>query len=968
MQSDKFVFRHIGPSQSEISQMLGDLGIGSLEELMQQVIPDNIKLKEPLVLDQPMTEYEVYNKLRELGNKNKLYRSFIGMGYYGTMMPPVIQRNVLENPVWYTSYTPYQAEISQGRLEALLNFQTVVTELTGMEIANASLLDEATAAAEAMAMLFNLRSPKLKKAGANKFFVDNKVWPQTLAVLQTRCEPFGIELVTGDFKTFEFDQTVFGALVQYPNSDGEIEDYKDFVEKAHENDILVAVAADLLSLAILTPPGQWGADVVVGSTQRLGLPLAFGGPHAGYFATKQAYIRKMPGRIIGVSKDRFNRPAYRMTLQTREQHIKRERATSNICTAQALLATLSGFYAVYHGPDGLKRIATSIHSKASALSSSLKALGYNQLNENFFDTIRVQLPKGVKEDKLREEALEHKINFRYENGLVYISIDEVTTIDELNTIIDLFAKQVERVNYDRIKTVPEIETFDSKFERTDDFMQQEVFNKYHSETEMMRYIKRLERKDISLAHSMIPLGSCTMKLNSAVSMFALTDPHWANIHPFVPKYQARGYYELIKELGDDLLAITGMKAITFQPNSGAAGEYTGLMVIRAYHLDNGQPQRNVVLIPASAHGTNPASAKMAGMKIEVIKTDENGNIDVDHLRERAEANKDTLAAFMVTYPSTHGVFEAKIKEMCDIIHQNGGLVYMDGANMNAQIGYTNPATIGADVCHLNLHKTFAIPHGGGGPGVGPIAVNEKLEKYLPTHPVVDTNSSGKAINAVAAAPFGSPQILTISYAYIKMMGDKGLKFATEIAILNANYIARKINEYFPIVYTGENGWNAHEAIVDVRPYKHSLGITEIDVAKRLMDFGFHAPTVSFPVVGTLMVEPTESEGKAELDRFVEAMKKIYEEIQAVKEGFADEKDNTLKNAPHPEFEVVANEWNHPYSREEAAYPLSWVRENKFWLQVGRIDDAWGDRNCYCQVMPADFEEKVLQLNVKKINQ
>ncbi len=945
MLHDNFVFRHIGPSEEEIYQMLSDLGIGSLEELMDMVIPQNIKLDKILDLDPPMSEYEILNHLRELGQKNKLYRSFIGMGYYGTMMPPVIQRNVLENPAWYTSYTPYQAEISQGRMEALLNFQTAIVELTKMEIANASLLDEATAAAEAMSMMYNLRSAKLKKAGANKLFVDRKIFPQTLAVLQTRVEPFGIEIITGDFNDFKFDESIFGAIIQYPNSDGEIQDYSDFVKQAHENESMVAVAADLLSLAILTPPGQWGADIVFGSTQRFGLPMAYGGPHAGYFATRMKYVRKMPGRIIGISKDRFGNPGYRMTLQTREQHIRREKATSNICTAQALLANLSGFYAVYHGPDGLRNIAFKVHAKAATLDQILSKLGYKQVNKNYFDTLKIELPTNTSQEKILEIALSHKVNLRYfeDKRHVGLSVDEITSVEDINTLIQIFA-QAAGGQADPIFDIQEIETFDSKFLREDDFMQQEVFHKYRSETEMMRYIKRLEKKDISLADSMISLGSCTMKLNSAVSMLSLTDPNWANLHPFVPQEQALGYKELIEGLKKDLTAITGYADICFQPNSGAAGEYTGLMIIRAYHRDNGQPQRNVMLIPASAHGTNPASCAMAGMKVEVIRTDEKGNIDLEDLKNKAEANKDRLAGFMVTYPSTHGVFEEHIKEMCDIVHQYGGLVYMDGANLNAMIGYTNPVYIGADLGHLNLHKTFAIPHGGGGPGVGPVGVVEKLKPYLPSHPVVNTGRSDKAISAVAAAPYGSPLILTISYAYIKMMGAVGLKRATEVAVLNANYVAKKLDKYFPIVYSGDRGWNAHEAIVDIRPFKHSLGITEIDIAKRLMDFGFHAPTVSFPVVGGLMIEPTESENKEELDRFIEAMITIYNEIMAVKEGKLDKEDNPLKNAPHPVYELVADNWDHSYPRSQAAYPAEFVKERKFWIPVARINDAWGDRN------------------------
>ncbi len=946
MLHDNFVFRHIGPSDQEIQEMLSFLGFGSLEEMMEQIIPENIHLKKSLILGSPMSEYEILGHLREMGKRNKLYRSFIGLGYYGTMMPPVIQRNVLENPVWYTSYTPYQAEISQGRMEALLNFQTAIVELTGMEIANSSLLDEATAAAEAMSMMYNLRSAKLKKAKANRLFVDEKIFPQTLAVLNTRSKPFGIELIIDDFKEFEFDQTVFGALVQYPNSDGEIFDYKDFTQKAHDNGALVAVAADLLSLAILLPPGQWGADIVLGNTQRFGLPMSYGGPHAGYFATKMAYVRKMPGRIIGISKDRFGNPGYRMTLQTREQHIRREKATSNICTAQALLANLSGFYAVYHGYEGLRNIAFKVHAKAATLEQAVKTLGFKQVNKNYFDTLKIELPADLSQEKIKEIALKHSVNLNYfEDGRhIGISVDEITTIEDINTLAEIFAQAAGKELKEKIFSIQDIETFDSKFERQDEFMQQDVFKKYRSETEMMRYIKRLERKDISLAHSMIPLGSCTMKLNSAVSMLSLTDPHWADLHPFVPQDQAEGYRELIEGLKRLLMEITGYSDICFQPNSGAAGEYSGLMVIRAYHIDHGHPERNVMLIPASAHGTNPASSAMAGMKVEVIRTDENGNIDIEHLKERAEANKDRLAGFMVTYPSTHGVFEQKIKQMCEITHQYGGLVYMDGANLNAMIGYTNPVYIGADVGHLNLHKTFAIPHGGGGPGVGPIGVVEKLRPYLPTHPVIKTGRSEKAVPAVAASPYGSPLILTISYAYIKMMGGVGLKHATEIAVLNANYVAKQLDPYFPIVYKGDKGWNAHEAIIDIRPFKHSLGITETDVAKRLMDFGFHAPTVSFPVVGGLMVEPTESESKQELDRFIQAMIAIYNEIMAIKDGKMDKEDNPLKNAPHPEFELVANQWNHSYTREQAAFPAQFVRYNKFWIPVARINDAWGDRH------------------------
>ncbi len=945
MHSDKYVYRHIGSNEDQIHQMLNELGFGSLEDLMDKIIPENIRLKKTLSLDKPLTEWEVFNKLKQLGQKNKLFRSFIGLGYYGTMMPPVIQRNVLENPVWYTSYTPYQAEISQGRLEAMMNFQTAICELTGMEVANASLLDEATAAAEAMSMLFNLRSPKLKKNNANIFLVDKNVFPQTLAVIQTRSKPFGIQVIVDDWKNFDLNDKTFGLLVQYPNADGLIEDYSELVKKAHEKDILVAVAADILSLAILRPPGQWDADVVVGSSQRLGLPMAFGGPHAGYFATKMKFIRKMPGRIIGISKDRHGNPALRMTLQTREQHIRREKATSNICTAQALLAVLSGFYVVYHGKHGLQRIARDIHAKAASLEQELKKLGFKQINNNYFDTLKINLGN-IPQSKLQQIALNNKLNFRYlpDNQHVCISLDEITSLDDLDNIIKTFAQAADKPIPDKIGKFTDMATFDSKFERNDNFLHQKVFNLYHSETEMMRYIKRLERKDISLAHSMIPLGSCTMKLTPSVAMFSLSDPNWTNIHPFVPKDQAQGYYQLIQELKNDLKEITGYSDICFQPNSGAAGEYTGLMVIRAYHIDHGQPQRNVMLIPASAHGTNPASSAMAGMKVIVVKTDQNGNIDFDDFKQKAEQYKDSLAGFMVTYPSTHGVFESNIKQMCDIIHKYGGLVYMDGANLNAQIGYTNPVFIGADVGHLNLHKTFAIPHGGGGPGVGPIGVVEKLKPYLPSHPVVNTARSDKAISAVAAAPFGSPLILTISYAYIKLLGAQGLKRATEMAVLNANYIAKKLEPYFPIKYKGDSGWNAHEAILDISPFKKSANVSDIDIAKRLMDFGFHAPTVSFPVHNGLMVEPTESESKAELDRFIQAMIQIYNEIKQIENGQLDPNDNPIKNAPHPEHEAVADNWPHKYPRSLAVYPLPFVKQNKFWIQVSRIDDAWGDRN------------------------
>ncbi len=955
MLSDNFINRHIGISAEDEKEMLKTVGVSSIEELINQTIPESIRLnkdEELKLTEEPLSEYELFLRMQKFAKKNKIFKTFIGMGYYGTMMPPVIQRNVLENPSWYTSYTPYQAEISQGRLEAMLNFQTAITELTGMEVANASLLDEGTAAAEAMAMAFNLRSPKLKKANANKFFVDKNIFPQTIEVIKTRSEPYGIVVEIGDFSRFTPSEEYFAAIVQYPDSNGEIIDYQDFAEKIHSNEALFIVAADILSLAILKPPAEFGADIVVGSSQRLGLSMAFGGPHAGYFATKMKYIRKMPGRIIGVSRDKYGRIAYRMTLQTREQHIKRERATSNICTAQALLAVLSGFYAVYHGKEGLQKIALDIHYKATLLDKELQKLGYKQLNKNFFDTLKIQLPDNIKASEIEKIAHDKKLNFRIiDEKHIGISLDETTRTKDLNKILKVFAKALKK-DYDKIESIPEQISFDKKFLRTGDFMQQEVFKKYRTETELMRYIKRLERKDISLTHSMIPLGSCTMKLNSAVSMFALSNPHFTDIHPFVPQWQAKGYIKMIEDLKENLKAITGMDDVCFQPNSGAAGEYTGMLLIREYHKRNGQPERNVMLIPASAHGTNPASARMAGMKIVVIKTDENGNIDFDDLKQKAEENKDNLAGFMVTYPSTHGVFESKIKEMCDIIHRNGGLVYMDGANLNAQIGYTNPAKIGADVCHLNLHKTFGIPHGGGGPGVGPVAVTKKLAGLLPTHPVIKNRENG--IGAVASAPYGSALILTISYAYVKMLGAKGLKRATEIAILNANYIASALKDHYKILYTGETGRVAHELIIDLRKFKHELNITEIDVAKRLIDYGFHAPTVSFPVVGTLMIEPTESESKAELDKFISTLINIRKEIQEVQDGKADKDDNVLKNAPHPEYEIVSDNWNHNYSRTKAAYPLDFVRENKFWINVARIDEAYGDRNIYCKVVTDEY--------------
>jgi len=953
MLTDKFVNRHIGPRDYELPQMLQVIGVNSLDDLIEKTIPRSIMLEKPLRLPEAMSEFEYLNHIKSLGQKNKMFRSFIGQGYYGVAQLSVIVRNVLENPSWYTSYTPYQAEISQGRLEALLNFQTMIIELTGMEIANASLLDEATSAAEAMLMMFNARSRASVKAGANKFFVDDDIFPQTLDVITTRSKPLGIELITGKYTSITFNESFFGSLVQYPAASGQLRDYKAFADLAHASGILVGVAADLMSLALLTPPGEWGADIVVGSNQRMGLPMSFGGPHAGYFATKDELKRSMPGRIIGVSVDAQGNSALRMALQTREQHIKRERATSNICTAQALLATMSGMYAQYHGPEGLKNIAKHIHNAACTISFNLKESGIRQLNSVFFDTVKVALDADVSSETVKKLALEAGMNFYYpDDNCVIISTDEITTIQEIDTIVNIFLKAAGKEKI-KIDSYCHCEILEDRFLRKSTFLQGGTFNRYHSETEMMRYIKMLERKDFSLTHCMISLGSCTMKLNPATSMFAMSWPEFGNIHPFVPCNQAMGYYQMMDELGEALKEITGFSAISFQPNSGAAGEYAGLMVIREYHLTNGERKRNIVLIPSSAHGTNPASAAMAGMQIVVVECDEKGNISVDDLRKKAEANRDNLAGFMITYPSTHGVFEAAVIEMSDIIHANGGLVYMDGANMNAQVGLTNPGHIGADICHLNLHKTFAIPHGGGGPGMGPILANEKLAEFLPSHHFVKTGGS-HGTTAVAGAPFGSGQILTISHAYVMMMGSYGLTQATKYAILNANYIAASLKGWFKTLYSGTEGFVAHEMILDCRSFKTEAGITEADIAKRLMDYGFHAPTLSFPVHGTLMVEPTESESLQELDKFIRALKSIWNEIEDIKDGKADKEDNVLHNSPHTVKVVTANEWNHSYDRQKAAYPLGWIAENKFWPAVGRIDDGFGDRNLVCTCDPIDL--------------
>lgn len=954
MYKDKFSNRHNGPRDGDLAPMLERIGVASLDELIQQTIPDNIRLKAPLRLEEGLTERQYFRKILAFASQNKVYNTYIGMGYYDTVTPAVILRNVFENPVWYTSYTPYQAEISQGRLEALLNFQTMVCELTAMEIANASLLDEATAAAEAMSMMFASRSRQMVKEGANRLLVDEKMWPQTIDVLLTRSRPLGIELVIRPLSDFEFTGDVFGILVQYPNSDGEVTDYRGLVEKAHAQGIKAAVAADLLSLALLTPPGEWGADVVFGNSQRFGIPMGYGGPHAAFFATREEFKRILPGRIIGVTKDAHGNRALRMALQTREQHIKREKATSNICTAQALLANMAGFYAVYHGEEGIRNIAERIHLIAGFLAHKTSELGYRQLNQNFFDTLRISLPRHVKREDIEWLSLDLEMNFRYfENGDVGISIDETTNLDDVNWILEVFARAANKP----VVPVTEIGSYQSVeacFRRKTRFLQQEVFQRYRSETEMLRYVKLLENKDISLTHSMISLGSCTMKLNAATEMLPLSWIEFNGLHPFVPKNQAMGYHLMMEDLRRDLAEITGMADVSLMPNSGAAGEYAGLMVIREYHRSRGEEGRNIVLIPSSAHGTNPASAVMAGMEVVVVPCDERGNIDVEELKKKAELHRDNLAAFMVTYPSTHGVFESAIVEMCRVIHDHGGQVYMDGANMNAQVGLTNPGIIGADVCHLNLHKTFAIPHGGGGPGVGPIAVARHLVEFLPSHPVMNNGHVG--INAVAAAPWGSASVLPITYGYIKMMGAEGLRKATEYAILNANYIAASLKDNYGILYTGEHGRVAHELILECRHLKSGTGITETDIAKRLMDYGFHAPTLSFPVHGTLMIEPTESESLRELDRFIDALNQIYCEIREVEQGLADAEDNVLKNAPHTAFVVAGDVWSHPYSRQKAAWPLDWIRENKFWVPVGRVDNAWGDRNLICTCgSPEEYE-------------
>jgi len=944
MKTDAFALRHIGPNENDLQHMLKTIGAETMDQLIFETIPKDIRLKSDLDLEPAMTEFEFANHIKKLGDKNKMFQSYIGLGYNQAIIPAVIQRNVFENPGWYTAYTPYQAEIAQGRLEAILNFQTMVIELSGMEIANASLLDEATAAAEAMALLFDVRSRDQKKNNVNKFFVSEEILPQTLSVLQTRSTPIGVELVIGNHEEFDFSEDFYGAILQYPGKFGQIHDYAGFIAKAKTKEIKVAVAADILSLIKLTSPGEMGADVVLGTTQRFGIPLGYGGPHAAYFATKAEYKRSMPGRIIGVTVDTDGNRALRMALQTREQHIKRDKATSNICTAQVLLSVMAGMYAVFHGPKGLEYIANKVHNSAATLANELEKLGLYQTNTAFFDTIVIKTDA----KKLREIAEQNEVNFLYvDENTVSISLNETTSITDLNKIVSIFAEAIGKQTA-RISELLIGNQIPSNLERTSTFLQHDVFNKYHSETALMRYIKMLERKDLALNHSMISLGSCTMKLNAASEMLPLSMAQWNNIHPFAPLNQAEGYQEMLTKLEQQLNVVTGFAGTTLQPNSGAQGEYAGLMVIRAYHQSRGDHHRNIALIPSSAHGTNPASAAMAGMTVIVTKTLENGNIDVEDLREKAILHSANLSCLMITYPSTHGVFESAICEITQLIHDHGGQVYMDGANMNAQVGLTNPATIGADVCHLNLHKTFAIPHGGGGPGVGPICVAPQLVPFLPTNPVIPTGGDS-AITAISAAPWGSALVCLISYGYICMLGAEGLKKSTEYAILNANYIKEKLNGHFDTLYSGEMGRAAHEMIIECRPFKEK-GIEVTDIAKRLMDYGFHAPTVSFPVAGTMMIEPTESENLEELDRFCDAMIAIRKEIEA---ATIDDPNNVLKNAPHTLMMVTTDNWIYPYTREQAAFPLEYVADNKFWPTVRRADEAYGDRNLVCSCAPIE---------------
>jgi glycine dehydrogenase len=960
-QTDSFASRHIGPSPEEIQQMLEFLGFSSLDELIEKTIPPSIRISHPLQLPPAQSEYTALANLKEIASKNQVFRSFIGMGYSDCITPPVILRNILENPGWYTAYTPYQAEIAQGRLEALLNFQTMIIELTGLEIANASLLDEATAAAEAMTLSYGVSKNKSKA-----FFVSQDCHPQTIEVVQTRAYPLGIEVLIGNHETFAFDQPIFGALLQYPATDGKIYDYKEFIEQAHKLGALVTVAADILSLTLLTPPGEFGADIAVGNTQRFGVPLGYGGPHAAYFATKEEFKRQVPGRIVGISKDANGNPALRLALQTREQHIRREKATSNICTAQVLLAVISSMYAVYHGAAGLKRIAENIHQLTMILAEGLKQLGYKITGEYFFDTIRVDLGNRSLTEILQAAEVQ-QINLRvFADNTVGISLDQTTTIKDLQDLWGIFALGEELVkvgaglaeNLGHSQTIsgqnPPLQ-IQTSLTRTSNYLTHPVFNQYHSETELLRYLHRLQAKDLSLTTSMIPLGSCTMKLNATAEMIPVTWGEFGKIHPFAPLSQTRGYQVMFQQLEEWLAEITGFAAISLQPNAGSQGEYAGLLVIRKYHENRGENHRNVCLIPQSAHGTNPASAVMCGLKVVPVTCDEQGNIDVADLKNKAEKHSKELAALMVTYPSTHGVFEAEIKEICAIVHSRGGQVYMDGANMNAQVGLCRPGDFGADVCHLNLHKTFCIPHGGGGPGMGPIGVSSHLVPFLPGHSVVKIGDKS-GIGAVSAAPWGSASILPISWMYIAMMGAAGLTEATKVAILNANYMARRLQDYYPVLYKGNSGLVAHECILDLRSLKKSAAIEVEDIAKRLMDYGFHAPTVSWPVAGTVMVEPTESESKAELDRFCEAMIAIRKEIAEIETGKVDAENNVLKNAPHTAETLISDDWNRPYSRTQAAYPAPWLKEHKFWPPVSRIDNAFGDRNFVCSCLPmSDYE-------------
>ncbi len=950
---ENFKDRHIAPNEADTAAMLETVGVNSVDQLIEQTVPAAIRLKQPLNLPKAKSEVDYLSSLKQTASLNKVFKSYIGQGYYDTITPGVILRNVFENPGWYTQYTPYQAEIAQGRLQALLNFQTMVIDLTGMEIANASLLDEGTAAAEAMFMQYSLR----KKEQGNKYFVSEAIFAQTIDILKTRANPFGIELVIGNHETFEPTAEFFGSIVQYPAGNGEVYDYSNFANTLHEQNVKLTVIADLLSLTLLTPPGEWGADVVVGTTQRFGIPMGFGGPHAAFFATKDEYKRSIPGRIIGVTIDSNNNYALRMALQTREQHIRRDKATSNICTAQALLAIMAGFYAAYHGPKGLKLIAERTHGLTISLAESLKAIGYQVSNQAYFDTIEVEL--GDLKDAIHKDCLDNNINLNYQGDKATISLDETTNFEDVSLLVRIFSK-VKAIATDSVVVVDQVNTtIPTELQRTSEYLTHPVFNSHHSEHEMLRYIKSLETKDLSLCHSMIALGSCTMKLNATTEMIPVTWPEFSKIHPFAPSDQVLGYYTVFDELDKWLSEITGFAAMSLQPNAGAQGEYAGLMVIRAYHQDRGDHHRNIALIPASAHGTNPASAAMAGMKIVVVKSTEKGEIDVEDLKAKAKEHAENLSCLMVTYPSTHGVFEESIIEICKVIHENGGQVYMDGANMNAQVGLTSPANIGADVCHLNLHKTFCIPHGGGGPGMGPIGVAAHLVPYLPGHAVVDIDK-GKSIHAVSSAPWGSASILLISHAYIAMMGAEGLTNATKYAILNANYMKARLEQHYPVLYAGANGRCAHEMILDCRGFKN-FGIEVVDIAKRLMDYGFHAPTVSFPVAGTLMVEPTESEPKHELDRFCDALIAIRNEISGVENGSLDKTDNPLKNAPHTAAVVTGNKWDHGYSRQTAAFPLPYVAAYKFWPSVGRVNDSHGDRSliCACPPLESYVEEEAM---------